>query len=63
MFEPWLDLAFLALGDSTEAARPDRDEDEDSERPAAPGPPRRWPPPEKGMNGADGAVVEEQEDD
>lgn len=48
MLEPQLDLAFLALGDSTAAVRADRDEndedeDEESVRPAAPpaGPPRR----------------------
>lgn len=63
--EPWLDLAFLALGDSTGAVRADRDEDdedEDSERPATPpGPPRRWPPPEKGMKGTEGAAEEEED--
>lgn len=46
VLEPWLDLAFLALGDSIAAVRADRDEDEedeDSERPTAPPPkpPRR----------------------
>lgn len=45
LLEPWLDLAFLALGDST-GIRADSDEDdvdEDSERPIVPppGPPRR----------------------
>lgn len=67
MLEPWLDFAFLALGDSTAAVRADRDEDdedEDTERPAAPpqGPPRRWPPPEKGMKGAEGAEEEDEDD-
>ena len=57
VFEPWLDLAFLALGDSTAIA------DKDGDRPTAPpaGPPRRWPPPEKGMNGAKGAEDEEED--
>lgn len=44
VLEPWLDLAFLALGDSTAAVSADRDEDDDEERErAAPpaGPPRR----------------------
>lgn len=64
VLEPWLDFAFLALGDSTAAVRADRDEDdedEDSVRPPAlpQGPPRRWPPPEKGMKGAEGAEEED----
>lgn len=60
--ELWLDFAFLAFGDSTAAVRAGRDEedeDEDRERPAAlpRGPPRRCPPPEKGMKGAEGAAT------
>lgn len=60
-----LDLAFLALGDSTVAVRADRDEDDDEKSgrpsPAPPGPPRRCPPPEKGMKEATEAEVEEEE--
>lgn len=44
VLEPWLDLAFLALGDSTAAVSADRDEDDDEERERATppaGPPRR----------------------
>lgn len=62
--EPWLDLAFLAFGESTAAFRAEWDDnvkDEAGVRPTspAPGPPRRWPPPEKGMK-ADAQVAEKE---
>lgn len=45
VLEQWLDLGFLALGDSTVAVRADRDEDDDEDSGSAlvppPVPPRR----------------------
>lgn len=56
--EPWLDLAFLAFGESTAAVGADWDNNGKDEV-CDLGPPRRWPPPEKGMKvDAHGAETE-----
>lgn len=65
--ELWLDLAFFAFGESTAALAADWDGsviDEAWSRPTSPvlGPPRRCPPPVKGMNG-DVDVAEKEEVD